>query len=99
MAGNHDEAAIRRHDWGRPAHLGLRGDVWLDDDDADWLRALPASWQATIDGVRLLACHGAPGDSKQGLYPDSPASASGSTTAPFAGCAVVEPRLCLYRAR
>lgn len=76
VRGNHDRWAVGR---------GRADDPNANDDDEPrdatgfdlprsavrWLAALPPTWDATIDGVRVVVWHASPGSDMGGIYPDA----------------------------
>jgi predicted phosphodiesterase len=41
----------------------------VSEESLAWLQALPASWDATLDGVRVAVRHGTPRSDMRGIYP------------------------------
>lgn len=61
IRGNHDRWA------NGPAAANRSWDV--TPESLEWLQALPAAWDATLDGVRVAVRHGTPRSDMRGVYP------------------------------
>lgn len=64
IRGNHDRWAVET----RKRDRGWR----LSFEAITWLRRLPLSWSARLDGVRVAVHHGRPGSDMIGIYGDIP---------------------------
>jgi predicted phosphodiesterase len=69
IRGNHDRWALDRARGGRPAHVAPSGERQLSPDAMRWLAALPARWDAVIEGVRVAVRHARPGSDMDGIEP------------------------------
>ena len=69
VRGNHDRWSLERCDDGAPEHDGDARPLFLSDTAVGWLRGLPKVWRQTIEGVRVVVCHGSPMSDMDGIYP------------------------------
>ena len=69
IRGNHDRWALARHERGEPEHDSDRGRRHLKPETVQWLAALPARWDRTIEAVGVAVRHGTPNSDMDGIYP------------------------------
>jgi putative phosphoesterase len=81
VRGNHDRWAVGRGsahdpdaDSGDAPHDASGWD--LSADAVDFLASLPARWGATIEGVKVVVCHGTPQSDMTGVWPDQATAAN-----------------------
>lgn len=67
IRGNHERWKLAKHDSGKAA-TERSEEAWLSPASLAYLRALPTSWAATIDGVRVAMHHARPNSDIAGIY-------------------------------